>query len=72
MMVRFDKLISLIEPLKNDTYGEMIIDRKHKGTLNDPIHFSFPVYTEAVNSLIDAVYEIEEKYPEPLFLTIDR
>lgn len=63
-MSRFDKLINLIEPLKNDKFGEMVIDREHKGTLDDPIHFPFPVYTETVNSLIEAIYEIERDYPE--------
>lgn len=63
-MSRFDKLIGLIEPLNSDTYGEIIIDREHKGTLDDPIHFPFPVYTETINKLIDAVYEVEREYPE--------
>ena len=63
-MSRFDKLIGLIEPLKNDSFGEVIVDREHKGTIDDPIHFPYPVYTEVVNVLIHAIYDIEENYPE--------
>ena len=63
-MSRFDKLIALIEPLRTDYVGEMIIDRVHKGTTDDPMHFPYPVYTDTIHELINAVYEIEEKYPE--------
>jgi hypothetical protein len=31
---------------------------------DDPIQFSYPIYTEVVDKLIDAIYEIESKYPE--------
>ena len=63
-MSRFDKLIALIEPLKTDSFGEVIIDKEHKGTMDDPIQFPFPVYTDTVNELIHAIYDIEENYPE--------
>ena len=63
-MARFDKLIALIEPLRTDSVGEIIVDRVHKGTVDDPKHFPFPVYTDVIHELIAAVYEIEEKYPE--------
>lgn len=63
-MSRFDKLIALIEPLRTDSVGEMIIDRVHKGTTDDPKYFPYPVYTDTIHELINAVYEIEEKYPE--------
>lgn len=64
MHSRFDRLINLIEPLEKDNFGEWIVDREHKGTMDDPIHFPFPVYSDVVNELIHAVYEVEEKYPE--------
>lgn len=36
MMTKFDGLIDLIEPLSTDEYGEWIIDKKCKGTIDDP------------------------------------
>ncbi len=61
---KFDKLLGLLEPLETDSIGEWIIDKEHKGTEDDPIHFPYPKYTEVVNELIDAVYEFEHENPE--------
>ena len=61
---KFDKLIGLLEPLENDSVGEWITDKEHKGTEDDPIHFPYPMYTEVVNELIEAVYEFEHENPE--------
>ena len=32
--------------------------------MDDSIRFPFPVYSDVVNVLIHAMYEVEEKYPE--------
>ena len=61
---KFDKLISLLEPLEKDSIGEWIIDKEHKGTNDDPIHFPYPMYKEVVNELIETVYEFEHENPE--------
>ena len=61
---KFDKLIGLLEPLETDSVGEWIIDKEHKGTEDDAIHFPYPKYTEVVNELIDAVYKFEDENPE--------
>ena len=61
---KFDKLIGLLEPLETDSVGEWIIDKEHKGTEDDHIHFPYPKYTEVVNELIDAVYKFEDENPE--------
>ena len=61
---KFDKLIGLLEPLENDSVAEWIIDKEHKGTEDDSIHFPYPMYTEVVNELIEAVYEFEHENPE--------
>ena len=61
---KFDKILGLLEPLETDSVGEWIIDKEHKGTEDDPIHFPYPKYTEVVNELIDAVYEFEHENPE--------
>ena len=61
---KFDKILGLLEPLETDSVGEWIIDKEHKGTEDDSIHFPYPKYTELVNELIDAVYEFEHENPE--------
>ena len=61
---KFDKLLGFLEPLETDSVGEWIIDKEHKGTEDDPIHFPYPMYTEVVNKLIEAVYEFEHDNPE--------
>lgn len=61
---KFDKLIGLLEPLENNSVGEWIIDKEYKGTEDDPIHFPYPMYTEMINELIEAVYEFEHENPE--------
>ena len=61
---KFDKLIGVLEPLETDSVGEWIIDKEHKGTEDDPIYFPYPMYTEMVNELIEAVYEFEHENPE--------
>ena len=61
---KFDKLLGLLEPLETDSVGEWIIDKEHKGTEDDPIYFPYPMYTEMVNELIEAVYEFEHENPE--------
>ena len=61
---KFDKLLGLLEPLETDSVGDWIIDKEHKGTEDDPIYFPYPMYTEMVNELIEAVYEFEHENPE--------
>lgn len=53
-----DKLIGL-EPLGNDSVGEWIIDKEHKGTEDDPIHFPYPMYVllRKCNSVIQYKYK---------------
>ena len=52
MNSRFDRLINLIEPLEKDNFGEWIVDKEHKGTMDDPIHFPFPFPQFLKESLI--------------------
>ena len=63
-MSKFDELLKLEEPLKNDKFGKWIVDSKHKGTKDDPIQLPFPSYTDTVNKLIKAVYNFNENNPD--------
>ena len=60
----FDELIALLELLQNDSYGEWVIDKEHKGTADDPIPLSYLNYTEVVHKLIRAVYNFSENNPD--------
>lgn len=57
-MKRFEKITKLIPLLEaEETHGEWIIDREHKGTLDDPIHLPFVGYGRAAHELIKMVHE---------------
>ncbi len=63
-MNKFDGLIDLIEPLSTDEYGEWIIDKKRKGTIDDPTQIPFPSYSDVVCELIRQVYSFEDENPD--------
>ena len=56
--------VHYIDPLKIDEYGTWIVDREHKGTEDDPIHFPYPCYTAVVDELISQVYAFSEGNPD--------
>ena len=60
----YEKLTKLIDAMVTDTYGEMIIDTKSKGTMDDSIHMPYVDYTEVVGKLWKAIYDFSEEYPE--------
>ena len=61
---RFERLLGVLEKLEGDEFGTWIVDNEHKGTHDDPIQVPYPVYTEAVDELIDAVYEFADNNPD--------
>lgn len=63
-MNKFEKLVSFLEKLENDSYGEWIFDREHKGTHDDPSQMPYPSYTDVVFELIQAVYDFSEENPD--------
>lgn len=62
-MTEFDTLIGLIDKLDEDEFGTWVVDHEHKGTSDDPIHLPFPVYSEAVDEFIKAVYDFNTNNP---------
>lgn len=60
----YENLTKLIDPMETDTYGEIIIDTKSKGTMEDPIHMPYAKYTEIVRKLWKAIYDFSEEHPE--------
>lgn len=59
-MSKFDKLLSFIPLLKDDGFGEWIIDRENDGSPEHPIHFPYVSYSECVNDLVHAIYDFQE------------
>lgn len=61
----FENLTTLLSQFDADeTHGEWIVDRKSKGTPDDPIQFPFVNYGRVVLELEKAIYEFEEAHPE--------
>ena len=59
-MSKFDKLLSFIPLLKNDGFGEWIIDHENDGTPEHPIHFPYVSYSECVSDLVHSIYDFQE------------
>ena len=61
----YESLTMLLSQFDDDeAYGEWIVDRKSKGTPDDPIQFPFVNYGRAVIELKKAIHEFEEAHPE--------
>lgn len=63
-MTKFDELLKLEEPLKTDKFGKLIVDKKHKGTKDDPFEMPYISYSETVRKLIEVVYNFCENNPD--------
>ncbi len=63
-MSKYDRLFGVLEQLKNDDFGEVIVDKEHKGTPEDPMHFPYVVYTKTVREFIEAIYEFVDNNPD--------
>lgn len=61
---KFDNLLSFIPVLKDDGFGEWIIDHKNDGTQKHPIQFPFVSYSESVIELEHAIYEFKQDNPD--------
>ena len=59
-MSKFDKLLSFIPLLRDDGFGEGIIERENDGSPEHPIHFPYVSYSECVNDLVHAIYDFQE------------
>lgn len=60
MAGKFEILTKYIPQLKDDGFGEWIIDRENNGTPEHPIQMPFVNYSEIVNHFIDDVYTVKE------------
>ena len=60
----YESLTSFIPRLKDDKYGEWIIDKVNKGTLDNPIHMPFVNYSETIRDLEKAIYRFIDEHEE--------
>ena len=61
----YENLTRLLPEFGNSKeYGEWIIDRESKGTVDDPIHMPYVDYDDTVESLLREIYAFEEAHPE--------
>ncbi len=63
-MMTYTKLTGYLSAIENDNFGEWIIDRKNKGTLENPIQMPYITYSNMVDHLIEDVYDFVSKHPE--------
>ena len=48
-MMTYTKLTGYLSAIENDNFGEWIIDRKNKGTLENPIQMPYITYSNMVD-----------------------
>ena len=63
-MVIFSELTAFIPILKNDTFGEWIVDKENDGTPEHPFRMPFVHYTPAVYQFVETLYGYCEAHPE--------
>ena len=63
-MMTYTTLTGYLSAIENDNFGEWIIDRKNKGTLENPIQMHYITYSNMVDHFIEDVYDFVYKHPE--------
>ena len=63
-MMTYTTLTGYLSAIENDNFGEWIIDRKNKGTLENPIQMPYITYSNMVDNFIEDVYDFVSKHPE--------
>ena len=63
-MGAYKVLTDYLPYIGNDDFGEWIIDRKSKGTAEDPIQMPYVSYSAMVRHFVGDVYEFMENHPE--------
>lgn len=60
----FETLTILLKELDDNEYGDWIVDKEHKGTMDDPIQMPFVIYGQVVRKLEREIYAFDEGHPE--------
>ena len=63
-MDMYESLTSFIPALKDDKYGEWVIDKVNKGTIDNPIHMPYVKYSSTIRDLEKAIYRFIDEHKE--------
>ena len=64
-MNKYDKLFEVEKELRGlETFGELIHDNNHAGTLEDPMPWPYFKYVPQVEKLIMEIYNFEQENPD--------
>lgn len=60
----YKELTGYLANMEQDSYGEWIIDRKSKGTVDDPIQMPYVSHSDMVRHFMKDVYRFIDDHPE--------
>ena len=60
----FEKIVGLLDKIKNDSIGEWVVDKENDGTSEHPIQMPYVAYSSVVREFERTVYHFERKHPE--------
>ena len=69
-MSRFDILFQYIDLLSKDEYGKRIVDTESKGTIEDPVHFPYVLYSRTVDAFVQAVHDCWKEFEPQDYLQV--
>ena len=64
MSNKYDELLKFIPLLKDDNYGEWIVDHENDGTPEHPIHLPFVHYSKSIRELEETIYKFQKDNPD--------
>ena len=63
-MGKYDELTKYIPLIRNDSFGEWIIDKENDGSMEHPIHMPFVHYSSVIGALHEDIYKFCEAHLE--------
>ncbi len=64
MSNKYDELLKFIPQLKDDSYGEWIVNHENDGTTEHPKHLAFVHYSSYVSEFEKTVYAFKKDNPD--------
>lgn len=64
MMNNFEVLTKNIPKIKEDTFGKWGPEKQGAGKMEDPLQFSYVIFTELIHDFISDLYKFCEEHPE--------
>lgn len=60
----FEKMVNLLDKIKDDSIGEWVVDKENDGTNEHPIQMPYVAYSNVVHEFEGLVYHFERSHPE--------